>query len=102
MWFQEDSDSSSDEEEEMEEEEEARRNAIAAIVALKIKERASMFSHGLNLEGRRRRNRGLSRKVLLHPGNSPWQKLYDAGDDQALITVTGFHLKGALLGLASR
>ena len=91
MWFQEDSDSSSDEEEETEEEDEARRNAIAVIVALKIEERRSRtFSHRLDADGRRRRSRGLCRKVLLNPNESPWQKLYSSGDNQALITVTGF------------
>ena len=44
----------------------------------------------LDEEGRRRRQRNLPRKSLLDPKDSPWAKVYESGDDSALITVTGF------------
>ena len=47
------------------------------------------FYQSLNLEGRLRHSRGLNRSSLVHPHLSPWQKLYDSGDNPALITVTG-------------
>ena len=48
------------------------------------------FMKKLDEEGRRRRQRNLPRKSLLDPKDSPWAKVYESGDDSALITVTGF------------
>ena len=51
--------------------------------------RNNTFRRRLNLEGRLRRDRSLRRRALCNPEESPWQRLYDSGDDPALITVTG-------------
>ena len=48
------------------------------------------FWKKLDAEGRRRRDRKIPRVSLLSPKESPWQRLYSSGNDQALITVTGF------------
>ena len=53
----------------------------------------------LNLEGRSRRQRGLPRESLLDPDKSPWYKLYYSGNDQALITATGFDHNAAFAAL---
>ena len=44
----------------------------------------------MTAEGRRRRDRHLSREALLDPEESPWQRLYNNGSDKDLITFTGF------------
>jgi DDE superfamily endonuclease len=54
------------------------------------KRKKKTFRDRLTLEGRRRRQRNLPRASLLPPQESAWQKLYDAKDDPALITITGF------------
>jgi hypothetical protein len=48
------------------------------------------YLSGLNDEGRRRRDRRIPRSALTVPSHSAFQRLYDSGNDQALITVTGF------------
>ena len=67
-----------------------RRFILLFLLLKKKKQRANTFRNRLNDEGRRRRNRGLPRGVLCNPNEAPWHKLYIAGDDGALITVTGF------------
>jgi hypothetical protein len=64
------------------------------------KEATSWRNLYLNAEGRRRRERKLSRDSLLSPKKSPWQKLYSAKNDQAYLTVTGFDVEAfhTLLG----
>ena len=44
----------------------------------------------LTYEGRQRRDRRIPRVALVDPKQSPWQKLYSSGNNQALVTVTGF------------
>jgi DDE superfamily endonuclease len=44
----------------------------------------------LNEEGRRRRDRRIPRTALVSPSDSAFERLYFAGNDQALITATGF------------
>ena len=44
----------------------------------------------LSLEGMWRRDRRIPRIALLAPAASPWMKLCDSKNDQALITLTGF------------
>ena len=53
------------------------------------KARRKSFRQLLNLEGRLRRDRSLRRTALCNPTESAWQKLYDSGDDPALIAITG-------------
>lgn len=60
------------------------------LLIKKKKRSANTFRNRLNEEGRKRRNRGLPRGALCEPDKAPWHKLYSAGDDGALITVTGF------------
>jgi DDE superfamily endonuclease len=48
------------------------------------------WKYQLTLEGRRRRERRLPRESLLPPDRSAWSRLFDSGNDQALITITGF------------
>jgi DDE superfamily endonuclease len=42
------------------------------------------------LRHRRRRDRRIRREATLMPAASPWRHLYFSGDDQSLITYTGF------------
>jgi DDE superfamily endonuclease len=49
-----------------------------------------MFRNSLTAEGRRRRDRRIPRSALTSPANSAFERLYSSGNDQALITVTGF------------
>jgi DDE superfamily endonuclease len=48
------------------------------------------FRELLDEEGRQRRDRRIPRIALLTPGGSAFDKLYSSGNNQALITVTGF------------
>jgi hypothetical protein len=63
-------------------------------------EKKQKFLNRLTLQGKRRRDRRLPRTVLLHPSASAWQKLYLSGNDQAMITVTGFDCNAFQLILA--
>ncbi|CAB9511759.1 unknown protein [Seminavis robusta] len=51
------------------------------------------FRELLDDEGRLRRDRRIPRIALLSPTDSPWAKLYASGNNQALITTTGFDHK---------
>lgn len=53
-----------------------------------IEEQASTnsFRRTLSLEHRRRRDRRIPRHALLHPASSPWQRVLEYGNDQAMIT----------------
>ena len=44
----------------------------------------------LSAECRRRRDRRIPREALVHPSMSNWVVLFGSGNDQALITATGF------------
>jgi len=44
----------------------------------------------LTLEGIWRRDRRIQRVALVDPMSSPWTKLHESKNDQALVTVTGF------------
>ena len=94
MWpFNSDSSRDEEEEERAEEEEEERRRLLAIIMVTKT-QKEKKFSDIMSEEGRRRCSRSLCRSVLLsNPQESPWQKLYSAGDDQVLINITGFDHK---------
>ena len=48
-----------------------------------------IFYKTLSLEERRRRGRKIPRESLEHPSRSAWRKLYESGNDAALITLTG-------------
>jgi hypothetical protein len=48
-----------------------------------------MFYKTLSLEEKRRRGRKIPREWLQHPSRSAWRKLYESGNDAALITLTG-------------
>ena len=64
----------------------------------KKKERNARFKARLSLEELRRRDRRIPRVALALPGDSPFERLFNSGSDQALITVTGFcHRSFALL-----
>ena len=89
MFF--DSDSSSDEEQDTQTQRAARRRQFLVLRHAKKQRKRPSFWSKLNLEGRKRQSRGLTRDVLLlNPENSPWAKLYKSDNDQALIIVTGF------------
>ena len=49
-----------------------------------------VFYKALSAECRRRRDRRIPRAALVHPSMSNWAVLYGSGNDQALITATGF------------
>lgn len=78
--------SNSDDEEEEEEED----FFFLLLLQSKLNYMNGSFRRRLSLEGRRKRDRRLPRAVLLHPWRSPWQKIRYSGDDQSMITVTGF------------
>ena len=48
------------------------------------------FRDFLSAEGAQRHLRSLPRVALVDLNASPWQKIYNSGNDQAFITVTGF------------
>jgi hypothetical protein len=67
-------------------------DGILALILFEFlkEEEQETFWQKLEAEGRRRRDRKIPRVALLSPKQSPWQKLFSSGNDQALITVTGF------------
>ncbi|CAB9508436.1 unknown protein [Seminavis robusta] len=67
---------------------ERRRRFLLLSGALELHQ--SSFVSNLTEEGRQRRQRSLPRPALLFPADSPWQRLYSSGNNQALITTTGF------------
>ena len=81
--------SSSDEDEEYHQDWIHHRRRLAIIMWEMLAEKL-FRPRELTAEGRQRRQRGLPREALLDPEDSPWNKLYFSGNDQALITVTGF------------
>lgn len=63
-----------------------------------LEKRTSIFRHSryrklyyrnLHGAGRRLRDRRIPRAATLSPSSSPWQHLYDSGNEQALVTATG-------------
>jgi len=48
------------------------------------------FFNSLDSPERRVRQRKIPRCCLQNPSSSAWRKLYEAGNDQAMITLTGF------------
>jgi DDE superfamily endonuclease len=85
------------------EEERRKRSRILLIVAVILDLEADAFRKLLDAEGRHRRDRRIPRASLHTPGDSAFDRLYNSGNDQALITVTGFdHLAfNSLLDLFS-
>jgi hypothetical protein len=68
-----------------------RRVFLFAVLALQLQERYHFkYRDYLSQEGRHRRDRHLPRIALLDPCDSPWSRVYSSGNDQAMITVTGF------------
>jgi hypothetical protein len=66
------------------------RIRLLLLVLASSNDSKELFRHKLNKEGLDRRNRNIKRIALLDPKDAPWAKLYESGDDAALITVTGF------------
>jgi DDE superfamily endonuclease len=62
---------------------------MIAAMPLDLEDETS-FRELLDAEGRQRRDRRIPRLALLTPGDSAFDKLYNSGNNQALITVTGF------------
>lgn len=77
------------------------RRQRVLIVAAFLQSSSKRWRQLLNEEGRLRRDRRLPRCALVEPSMSPWAVVYGSGNDQALITVTGFdhHAFRQLLGL---
>ena len=48
------------------------------------------FLKSLDIIGRRLRSRKIPRSCLQDPSVSAWRKLYEANNDQGMITLTGF------------
>jgi DDE superfamily endonuclease len=71
------------------------------MMAWLIAEDEKKWKFNLSLEGRCRRERRLPREALVSPEESAWTRLFDSGNDQALITITGFDHSafGSLLDL---
>jgi hypothetical protein len=67
-----------------------RRAKFLLIAAVILDLDDDSFRDLLDMEGRQRRDRRIPRVALLTPGDSAFDKLYNSGNDQALITVTGF------------
>lgn len=53
-------------------------------------ENEGRFRDSLTMEGVWRRDRRIPRCALLMPNQPPWERLYQSGNDQAMITVTGY------------
>ena len=68
----------------------AHRRRRFLLIALFLNVQDDDFRNRLTLEGRQRRDRRIPRESLLPPALSPWARLYASGNDQALITITGF------------
>ena len=62
---------------------------VAAAVVEEAESKVSWKVKYLTMEGRHRRDCCIPREALVAPKQSPWQKLYHSGNEQALITVTG-------------
>jgi DDE superfamily endonuclease len=67
-----------------------RRSRILLLAAVLLDLEDDTFRDLLDIEGRQRRDRRIPRTALLTPGESAFDKLYNSGNNQALITVTGF------------
>jgi hypothetical protein len=68
-----------------------KRVFLFAMLAMKLEEEEKKtFCNYLTMEAVWRRDRRIPRIALLSPDESPWQRLYSSGNDQAMITVTGF------------
>ena len=77
-----------------EREDENNDDEIIAFIIGKMEEfvysrNRKMFYKTLSLEERRRRGRKIPRESLQHQSRSAWRKLYESGNDAALITLTG-------------
>jgi len=60
------------------------------LIAMLLKMQQKRFRHMLSLEGRRRRDRRIPRNSLVLPSMSAWEHLHQSGNDQSLITTTGY------------
>jgi DDE superfamily endonuclease len=67
-----------------------RRRRRIILLAWYLHNQDTRYLSSLDEEGRRRRDRRIPRSALTSPSHSAFQRLYDSGNDQALITVTGF------------
>jgi hypothetical protein len=67
-----------------------KRHRILLLAAVLLDYEDEAFRELLDAEGRRRRDRRIPRPALLTPGDTAFDKLFNSGNDQALITVTGF------------
>ena len=66
-------------------------NLLLVLLLQRAKrQRTITFRHRLNAEGRRRRDRRITRSALQHPFTSPFAVLFGSGCDQSLITFCGF------------
>lgn len=72
---------------------------LLLLMLLRLEESSRPFVHSrnrhvfynmLSAECRRRRDRRIPREALVHPSMSNWVVLFGSGNDQALITATGF------------
>jgi hypothetical protein len=72
------------------EEERRRRSRLLLVIAVLLDLEVNTFREQLVAEGRLRRDRRIPRAALHAPGDSAFDRLYNSGNDQALITVTGF------------
>jgi len=80
---------------EVEDEEASRRaffflSSALSFLAAHVNSKAPTFRDLLDLIGRQRRDRRIPREALLWPEESPWKKLCNSGNQQAMITATGF------------
>jgi DDE superfamily endonuclease len=67
-----------------------KRQRLLLLAAVLLDSEDAAFRKLLDAEGRRRRDRRIPRPALLTPGDTAFDKLFNSGNDQALITVTGF------------
>ena len=65
----------------------ARRTRFLAVCIFIIEDN---FRDSLTDEQKQRRQRNLPRSALVDPFHSPWMVLFRSGEDQPLITTTGF------------
>lgn len=65
------------------------RKRLVLLLFLNLS-KARKWKSYMTMEGVWRRDRRIPRIALVDPAASPWSRLYESRNDQALITVTGF------------
>lgn len=66
-------------------------NLLLMIAYIQRKRRPETFQRKLNVEGRAKRDRRISRREIRHPSMSTFFMLFGRGCERSMITLTGFN-----------